>query len=126
MAAACNVSVIAEVTGLGKELSFIEKFSTTTPEKVMYNYDEIDTTEEALDVGQILADSGTVEFIIIKNLDSTNYVEIDCNYTASTFRANIYLAAGDVAMFKPSGTVYAKANTGAVLVEYVVIGKNAA
>jgi len=116
MAAACDISVIAQVTGLGKNLDFAEKFSTATPTLAMYNYDSIGTDAEALDISDI----STVECIIIKNTDSTNYVEIDCNY--ASFSADIQLDAGKVAVFKPSGTVQVKANTAAVIVEYIVIG----
>ena len=83
----------------------------------MYNYDSIGTTAEALDISDI----STVEFVIIKNLDDTNYVEVDANYSSS-FSADIQIDAGKVAMFKPSGTVQAKANSSACLVEYIVIG----
>lgn len=119
MAAECRVKVICEVTGLGQELEMSENFTTATPTLAMYNYDSIDyAAEEALDISDI----STVEFIIIKNLDDENYVEIDCNYTAATFRANIQIDAGKTAVFKPSGTVYAKADTAACNVEYIVIG----
>lgn len=116
MAAECSVSIIAQVMGLGKNLEFAEKFSTATPTLAMYNYDSIGTSEEALD----MSDISTIELIVIKNLDSTNYVEIDCNY--SSFIAAIKIDAGKVAVFKPSGTVYAKANESACNVEYIVIG----
>jgi len=117
MAAECSVSIVATLTGLGKNLEFAEKFSTTTPTLVTYNYDSIGTDAEALDISDIAA----VELIIIKNVSATNYVEIDCNYS-SAFSADIQLAAGKVAVFKPSGVVQVKANTAAVLVEYWAIG----
>jgi len=117
MAAECRTKVITEVTGLGKELIFSENFVTATPTLKLYNYDSIDTSAEALDISDI----STVEFIIIKNTDGTNYVEIDSNYS-STFSADIQIDAGKTAMFKPSGVVQAKANSSACLVEYIVIG----
>jgi len=117
MAAECRIKLIVEATGLGQEVEFSTNFVTATPTLKMYNYDSIGTTAEALDISDI----STVEFVIIKNLDSTNYVEIDCNYSSS-FSADIRVDAGKVAIFKPSGTVQAKANTSACLVEYLVIG----
>lgn len=117
MAAECRTKIITEVTGLGKILEFAENFVTATPTLAMYNYDSIATSEEALDISDI----STVEFIIIKNVDSTNYIEIDANYSSS-FSADIQIDAGKVAMFKPSGTVQVKANTAACLVEYIIIG----
>lgn len=117
MAAECRIKIIAEVTGLGQVLEFAENFVTATPTLKIYNYDSIATSAEALDISDI----STVEFIIIKNVDSTNYIEIDANYSSS-FTADIQLDAGKVAMFKPSGVVQAKANTAACLVEYIIIG----
>ncbi len=117
MAAQCRIKVIAEVTGLGQELEFSENFITGTPTLASYNYDSIDTSDEALDISDI----ATVEFIIIKNTDSTNYVEIDSNYSAP-FSADIRIDAGKTTMFKPSGVVQAQANSAACIVEYIVIG----
>ena len=68
MAASCSISVLALLEGLGKTIEFAEKFSTTTPTLAMYNYDSIGTTAEAIDISDI----ATVDFIIIKNTDSTN------------------------------------------------------
>lgn len=117
MAAECRIKIICEVTGLGQELKFSENFTTATPTLANYNYDSIGTSAEALDISDI----ATVEFIIIKNLDGTNYIEIDANYSAS-FSADIQVDAGKVVIFKPSGVVQAKANTSACNVEYIVIG----
>lgn len=117
MAAECRIKLIVEVTGLGQELEFATNFTTTTPTLASYNYDSIGTTAEALDISDI----STVEFIIIKNLDSTNYVELDCNYSTS-FSADTKIKAGKTTIFMPSGIVYAKANSAACLVEYIVIG----
>lgn len=117
MAAECRIKVITEVTGLGQELVFSVNFVTATPTLKVYNYDSIDISEEALDISDI----STVEFIIIKNTDSTNYIEIDSNYSSS-FSADIQIDAGKTAMFKPSGIVQVKADTAACIVEYIVIG----
>lgn len=119
MTAECRVKTIVDVTGLGQELGFSTNFITATPVLAVYIYDTAAiTTEQPLD----MSDIGTVEFIIIKNLDDTNRVDIDCNYTDTTFRANVQVDAGKTAMFKPSGSVYIKAITGACLIEYIVIG----
>lgn len=117
MAAEARVTNIIKVTGLGQELELSANFTTATPTLAGYNYDSIATSAEALDISDI----STVEFIVIKNLDSTNYVEIDCNYSSS-FSADIQIDAGKTAMFKPSGVVQAKANTAACLIEYITIG----
>lgn len=119
MGAECRVKLIAEVTGLGQELEFSTNFITATPTLAVYIYDSIAiTTEQALD----MSDIATVEFIIIKNTDSTNRVDIDCNYTSATFRASNKIDAGKTAIFKPAGSVYVLADTAACIVEYIVIG----
>lgn len=119
MAAECRIKTIVDVTGLGQELGFSTNFVTATPTLAVYIYDTAAiTTEQALD----MSDIGTVEFIIIKNLDDTNRIDIDCNYTAATFRASNKIDAGKTAMFKPAGSVYVLADTANCLVEYIVIG----
>jgi hypothetical protein len=95
--------VIAEFSGLGKLLNFCDKFSvTTTPTAVTYNYRTLATadTAEALDLGDVT----TVEMIIIKAIGA---IDVDTTYVSS-FASEIRLAAGEVAMFKPVGTVYVK------------------
>jgi len=119
MAASCDISVIAEFSGLGKLLNFCDKFSvTTTPTAVTYNYRTLATTDtaEALDLGDIT----TVEMIIIKAVGA---IYIDTSYTAS-FSSEITLAAGEVAIFKPYGTVYVKNYTALATpaYEYLAIG----
>lgn len=117
MGAKCDVSIKAELTGLGQDQRFSKEFRTTTPVLSMYNYDSIGLDAEALDISDITA----IELICMKNIDETNYVEIDCNYTASTFRANLRIGPGQTAVFKPSGIIYAQANTAAVKVEYLIV-----
>ena len=121
MAAEATVSVLAEVTGLGQLQVLAEKFSvTTTPARVHYQYMEQATadTEEALDVGDV----GTIHLIILKCI--ANDVDIDTSYSAATFAAEIEVQEGEVAVFKPTGTVYLKNNDGSEksTIEYLVIG----
>lgn len=120
MAAEASISIIAELTGLGKIQQFAEKFSTTaTPSRVLYQYDIQDTTNtaQALDVGDV----GTIELIILKCI--SNDVDIDTSYVSS-FNAEIEVQEGEVTIFKPTGTVYIKNSTeGEVSTfEYIVIG----
>ena len=76
---------------------------------------EVGTTEEALAQS---ADLGTPGYMLVKNLDSTNYVEIG----STTGVYDIKLKAGEVALYRHnSATVYAKANTAACKVEYSLI-----
>lgn len=117
MGAECRIKLIAEVTGLGQELEFSTNFTTATPTLTVYHYHSVGTSEEALELGEI----STVEFVVIKNTDGTNYVEVDCDFV-TTFDTDIQIDAGKSAIFKPSGTVKVKANTAACIVEYIVIG----
>ena len=76
---------------------------------------EIGTSEEVLAQG---ADLGTPGYVLVKNLDSTNYVEIG----STTGVYDIKLLAGQPALWPHnSATIYAKANTAAVKVEYTII-----
>ena len=121
MAAEATVSIIAELTGLGQLQQLAEKFSiTTTPARCVYHYMEQATAdeEEALDIGDV----GTVHLIILKCI--ANDVDIDTSYAAATFSAEIEVQEGEVAVFKPTGTVYIQNDDAAEKskIEYLVIG----
>ncbi len=98
------------------------KFDKTESDKVSitgdaFNHDvqSIGTTEEELAQG---ADLGTPGYVFVKNLDSTNYVELG----ATTGVYTIKLKAGEIALWRhDSATIYAKANTSAVLCEYIIV-----
>uniref|UniRef100_A0A6H2A5Q9 Uncharacterized protein n=1 Tax=viral metagenome TaxID=1070528 RepID=A0A6H2A5Q9_9ZZZZ len=120
MAAECTVSIIAEVTGLGQLQQLAEKFSvTTTPTAVNYSY----ITQTTADTAQILelGDVSTVHLIIIKCV--SNDLSIDTSYVSS-FNAEISCQEGEVACFKPSGTVWVKNEDAgeASVFEVLVIG----
>lgn len=119
MAAECNVGIIATVTGLGKALEFIEKFSSITPERQFYQYMVQTTTneEEALAVGDV----GTPELIILKCV--ANDVDIDTSYVDS-FNAEIEVQEGQTAIFKPTGFVYIKNDDEGEVstIEYIIVG----
>jgi len=121
MAAEANVSIIAEVTGLGQLQVLAEKFAvTTTPARVYYQYMEQATadTEEELDIGDV----GTVHLIILKCI--ANDVDIDTSWVTS-HSAEIEVQEGEVAVFKPTGTVYIKNDDAGEksTIEYLVIGE---
>jgi hypothetical protein len=120
MSAEMKTTITAQMTGLGKTLEFVETFTaTTTPTRQVQFYQvqaEADTAE-ALDLGDIT----TPELIIIKCI--TNDVDIDTSYVSS-FNAEITVNEGEVAVFKPTGTVYIKNDDSAevVTVEGIVVG----
>lgn len=86
-----------------------------TGDAFTHEVQSVGTTEEELPQG---ADLGTPGYVFIKNLDSTNYVEIG----STTGVYDIKLLAGEVALYRHnSATLYGKANSAACLVEYIII-----
>ena len=88
---------------------------TVTGDAFEHAVQSVGTTEEALAQG---ADLGTPGYAMIVNLDATNYVEIG----STTGVYDIKLKAGEAALYRHnSATIYAKANSSACLVEYIII-----
>lgn len=86
-----------------------------TGDAFTHEIQEVGTTEEELAQG---ADLGTPGYLFIKNLDSTNYVEVG----STTGVYDIKLKAGEIALYRHnSATIYAKADTAACKVEYWLI-----
>lgn len=88
---------------------------TQTGNGIYHNTSSIGTTEESI---ATFGDVSTEGEVIIRNLDTTNYVQVG-------FATGVYgmrLAAGRVASFpaEPGLTLYLKANTAACLVEILV------
>jgi len=78
---------------------------------------EIGTTAEVVDLTGV---TGTPGQMAIKNLDATNYVEIGGDSGLTVFK--IKLRPGKSCLIEPtSGTIYAKANTAACLIQKLAI-----
>ena len=91
------------------------KTITMTGDAITHEIQEVGTTEEELAQG---ADLGTPGVVFVKNLDATNYVEVGC----VTGQYSIKLLAGESCIFRASAAaVYAKANTAACNVEYIIL-----
>jgi hypothetical protein len=73
----------------------------------------IGTSEEAI-LG--ITDIGTQGYVFVKNLDSTNYVQI-----GQTNKLAVKMKAGEIACFRTSGALYAQANTSACEIEALII-----
>jgi hypothetical protein len=86
-----------------------------TGESITHSVQEISTDGEVLVEGDVL---GTVGYVYIKNLDSTNYVTVGSHATSNHA---IKLKAGEACLFRAAGSVYVQANTAACNVEYIVI-----
>jgi len=104
MAAAVDVSIIAEVSGLGEDLNFCEKFAVTeTIIKAVLNRQIQTTTNvaEALNLCGIGADG--VELVIIKATDNDLIIDTDCADNAS-FAQDQSIDEGECRILKPDGT----------------------
>jgi len=93
----------------------ITKSVTMTGNVVQNGVQEIGTSDEQLTV---VADVGTYGYILLRNLDSTNYIEVG----AITAQYTAKLSAGEIALFRPAANaIYAKANTAACDLEYWLV-----
>lgn len=79
-----------------------------------YGTQLIGTSAEALNLGEI----GTAGYLLIKNLDPTNFVKIR---NGSSGTDVVKLKPGDPACFRINGTPYLIADTAACAVEYWLI-----
>jgi hypothetical protein len=120
MAATGKVKILAKVDGLGELLTFLEAFDTETPVLASINRQVQATTatEEALN----LCGVSTVELIVIKA--TSKDLKIDTSYAAATFSEEINVQEGEVAIFRPGGTVYIlnEDTDETCTVDYMVVG----
>lgn len=98
-------------TSIGVE----EKFITQTGVDHQAGTLSIGTVEETVSWSTDIGDEG---YIFLKNLDTTNFVQLG-------FSTGVYgmkLKAGEIALFRlePGVTLYAKADTAAVSLQYIV------
>lgn len=116
MANELNVSISLSFSKGGAKIN--KSYSdavTVTGDAFVSGILEVGTSEETLTQ---LNELGTPGFLLLKNLDSTNYIE----FGSTTGVYDIKLKAGEIAIFRHnSATAYAKANTAACLVEYTMI-----
>ena len=119
MAATATCKLIATVEGLGKVLEFAENWATTTtPTRACYNYhvQAVAATAEVLPLGDVT----TVHLAVIKCIAGA--VDIDTSYV-TTFSAEVSIQVGEVAVLKPSGILWLKANGAtASTIEYILVG----
>ena len=77
----------------------------------------VGTTSEVLLLGELVTAPGV---LAIKNLDSTNYIEIGGDSGLTVFK--LKLLPGQFCQFQPtSATIYVKANTAAVRIQVVAL-----
>lgn len=117
MANELTVSCSGRFSKSGREIS--KSYSgiqiDVSGDKVTQLIQEIGTSEEALDIGDV----GTAGYLLLKNLDDTNYVTIRPGAGETDL---VKLKAGEVAMFRLAlDGPYAIADTAACDVELTLI-----
>lgn len=68
----------------------------------------------------VLEVTGSPAFLVLINNDTSNYVEIDANSSFNGFPQKI-LAGGFIVLSPETATIYAKANTGAILLTVLAV-----
>lgn len=82
---------------------------------IAHGVQAIGTTEESITVN---ADIGTYGYVLLHNMDSTNYIEIG----TVTSQLGLKLKAGEIALFRCNNNdVFAKANSAECKLEYLLI-----
>ncbi len=124
MAATGTINIIAELLGLGKDLDFIDRFTLTeTPTKStkQYRIQAVGGTAETLDLGGVT----TIDLIIIKAVTNDLLVDTSNVGGAGSFVEELNISQGEIAVFKPGGTVFIDNETGSeqCTYEYIVIGR---
>jgi hypothetical protein len=92
------------------------KTVTITGDTPVAAVQSIGTSDETLGLGEI----ATLGYMIAKNLDATNYIEI--GHTSGTY--SIKLKALEFCIFRVGAgmtAIHAKANTGACLLQYLLL-----
>jgi hypothetical protein len=87
---------------------------TQSGQNGVLNVQQITTSAAALGVGNVSFTGGG--YMFVKNLDATNYVELATDSFTAIFTK---LKAGEFCLFpvKPTGTIYARANTASVYLQ---------
>lgn len=124
MAAELNISVIAQLTGLGLPQDFVDRATDgTTPTAYTKNYRVLATanTEESLDLGDV----STVTALIIRAIDYDLDIDLDFD---SAFDVDLTVKAGEPAAVipNPAGTVKVKNNgtDETPAYEFLVVGQS--
>ncbi len=124
MAASLTLNIIAELLGLGKDLDFVDRFTLTqTPTKStkQYRIQAVSGTAETLDLGGVT----TIDLIIIKAISNDLLIDTSNVGGAGSFVEELNIPEGEIALFKPGGTVFIdnEDDSEACTYEYIVIGR---
>jgi hypothetical protein len=108
------ISATETKSGVSTEKSFTDNFDVSGIPFISA-IQAIGTSDETLQLGDV----ASLGWLVMKNTDATNYVEI--GYTSGTYFAK--LKAGEFCAFRAGAgltAIHAKANTGAINLEYVL------
>jgi len=110
MAAESTTTIISEVTGLGENRVFTDKFSTTTTPTLAAKNRQIQAVADTDEILNLCGIS-TIEKICLTCI--TNDVDLDLDYVSS-FDADLTVPEGEsVVITKPAGVVRIKNNDSA-------------
>lgn len=112
-----RLTINASCTKSGSTLSrnLTDTFNVSAAAQII-NRQNIGTADETLDLGDV----ASLGYIVLENVDATNYIEI--GYTSGTYFAR--LKAGEICAFRAGSgltAIHAKANTAACDLVYFLM-----
>lgn len=111
-----SVRVTANKSGAKSEISTTFR-ANMTGDDMLQATQVIGTTSELVSFGDI---TGAPQQVVIKNLDSTNFVELGGDSGLTVFK--LKLLAGQTTLIQPSSaTLYAKADTADVRIQVIAV-----
>lgn len=114
---ALNASLTFKKNGVEESLSKTSSI-TVSGKRCIRHVQNIGTSEEAMVIGEL----ATLGYCMIRNMDSTNYVEIRSGTgTANFMKLKAGESAGPFRFGSGATAPYAIANTAAVDIEYLII-----
>lgn len=117
MAQEISITVTSSITLSGQTASGTTNFKLDLAGDYLGEEQTIDTTSTALSFGDMVA---APKSLYVRNLDATNYVEIDESNSFNAFPQKIP-PGGAILLLPQTLTIYGKANTAAVKV-WIVAG----
>jgi len=123
-----NIGVNLTISGLGNSTtSYSKSFSATTPDAVTQQYRvlAVANTAEAVALGDVSSVEGLVIACVSDSCSTTTGgLWVDCDYNSTAFDADMLIAEGEAAYFKPTGTVYVVGanSTETPIYEFTVLG----
>lgn len=116
MADEIRISTTIRYTKSGTAASHTQSFTADqTGDKYQAGVQSVGTAEESMDKGDI----GTIGFFAFRNVDATNYVQF--GITTGVYSIKCLAGQGGLVSWNSSTAPYAKANTAAVEVDYLMV-----